>query len=462
VGLSDLSGNEGGPPLNRVRDRADTYSVPGINRLRRGRADSGDGGFTLVELTVAMGLAAFVFAGLAAVMLGGLRSLAVAKARTQGNEVATQAIEDLQRYSFAELGLCATPASTPPSGLTDVVLLQGGCDGATVEDSCVNQAGTAISSGYTCPRNNITYNVKRYIAWSDTQHTSKRLAVFVTWNDTVGTHTVSQQSSVRSPGVANIVGLSPPSLSNPSVGPCDVSNSGTTCTQALNNGKLVHDIPVSVQTTNMQTTDQVEAVFDIIDSTGNPRQEPTFLTSANGTNWTGSMPVSAGYTFGTGSQFVTFNAIRSSDGKQSSVIYTTVLNFCPSSGSCSNSTLPAITGTSVPGSTVSITPGGALKSSFTVTAKTNNVTTDDSVYVAFMTQSGMISVPLTFDSTNTCNTNAWSACTWTGTVSSTAGYAFSAGTQTFYFTVQQVLSSSGGSVDQGSTYAVSGGTVKFG
>jgi type II secretory pathway component PulJ len=433
-----------------------------LNRLRRGRADTGDGGFTLLELTIAMGLAAFVFAGLGAVLLGGLRSLAVAKARTQGNEVATQAIEDLQRFDFGNLGLCATPATTPPSGLTDIVYLQGSCTGAPVEDSCASQSGTAISSGYTCTVNGITYNVSRYIAWSDTEHTSKRLAVFVNWQDTVGTHTVSQQSSVRSPGVANVVGLSPPTLTNPSVGPCDVSNSGTTCTQALNNGKLVHDIPVSVQATNMQTTDQVEAVFDIIDATGNPRQEPTFLTSANGTTWTGSMPVSAGYTFGTGSQFVTFNAIRSSDGKQSSTIYTTIVNFCPSSGSCSSSTLPTITNTSVPSTTVGITPSGALKASFTVTAKTNNVTTDDSVYLSFLTQSGMISIPLQYDATNTCNTSAWSGCTWTGTVSNTAGYAFVAGTQTVYFTVQQVLSQSGGSVDQGSTYAVSGGTVKFG
>ena len=92
-----------------------------------------EGGFTLVEMLVVISITAFVFLALAALLAGAARSLAVAKTRTQANEIATQGIEDLQRYDFNDLGVCSgaadpTPATIPASltGLTSVQLANCG------------------------------------------------------------------------------------------------------------------------------------------------------------------------------------------------------------------------------------------------------------------------------------------------------------------------------------------------
>lgn len=416
------------------------------------RARKAEEGFTLLELTVAMGLAAFVFAAVAAVMLGGLRSLAVAKARTQGNEVATQAIEDLQRFGYPELGLCAAPAVPAPSGLTDTVLLSGGCAGATVEDSCNTPEGSAISSQYNCTRNNITYDVKRYIAWSNPEQTSKRLAVFVTWTDQVGLHTVSQQSSVRAPGVANIVGIKPPSLTSPSVtAPSQIQLVG---------GQLAagDQIQLSVDSTELTAADQVAAVFSVLDMYGQPQAESIFLTTAGTGTWTGAITASNGFTFGPGTQYVSFNAIRAKDGKQTAAIATQILQFCEAT--CSSTNSPTLGGASLPGGKVGIHPSGALKASFTVSVNTTNVTTDDTVTVAFMTQHGLVTLPLQISATGPCTITS---CTWTTTVTPTNGYAFAAGSQNFYFLAKQIKSADPLSVDQGQTVAMKTLTqVEFG
>ena len=410
------------------------------------RAKSDDG-FTIVELAVSIGLAGFVFAAVAAVMLGGMRSLAVSKARTQGNEIATQAIEDLQRFGYAQLGLCAEPAA-PPSGLTNTVILEGGCAGATVEDSCNNPSGTAISSSYTCARNNITYNVSRYIAWSNPEHTAKRLAVFVNWRDAVGLHTVSQQSSVRAPGVADIVGLKPPTLSNPKLLVTEV---------ALQGGKLQAPVPVEITASGMVNTDQVAVAFSALDPYGQPTSGSVFLTSGDGVLWTGEITAEKEFTFGPGTQFLTFRALRAKDGKQTAAVATDLLKFCETSG-CPADSNPLFSPPSVP-ETVGIHPSGAIKNSFTVSVTTKNVTSADQVSFLFMTADGLRSLGLQIDTSEACTTDS---CRWTATVTPTNGYKFTAGPQFLYFTAEQVKSADPLSVDQGNTTAIQSKKVEFG
>jgi type II secretory pathway pseudopilin PulG len=425
-------------------------------RTRHARTDGPEGsderGFTIIELTVAMGLSAFVFAAVAAVMLGGLRSLAVSKARTQGNEVATQAIEDLQRFGYPELGLCAEPATTPPSGLTETVVLSGGCGSATLEDSCTSPSGTAIDDSYTCARNNITYNIRRYIAWADDGHTSKRLAVFVDWTDHVGNHTVSQQSSVRAPGVANVIGLSAPVLSSPSVSPSTV---------IISAGKVQSTVTMSISATGLTATDQVWAKFSTLDAYGQPQPDSLFLTpNATGTLWTGSIATTSDYTLGTGSQFVVFTAARAGDGKQTSIVTANVNKFCsPSDSSCSQSALPSFVGQPTVPNSVAIQPSGALNNDVTVSVTTRNITTDDDVYVSFLTQSGLVALPMSVSSPSTCTV---SSCTWSVVIASNAGYAFSSGSRPMYFTSSQVVNPDPTSVDKGSTGAIASSNVTFG
>jgi type II secretory pathway pseudopilin PulG len=437
--------------LNRLSQRADITSVPGYNRRRRARAvrteDAGrrsrsDGGFTLIELTVAMGLSAFVFAALAATMMGGVRSLAVAKARTQGNEVATQAIEDLQRFGYEKLGHCTAPP-TPPEGLTDWVQLTGGCGGATVEDSCVSPSGVAISASYVCPRNNVNYDVKRYIAWSNPEQTAKRLAVFVSWTDQVGTHTVSQQSSVRAPSIGSVIGLSPPVVTNAMLTPANATIAPT--------GTLVSSVGITVDAQGLNNTDQVLAIFSVLDAYGEPAQDSFFLSSASGSQWSGTLTAAQGFRFGAGTQYVTITAIRAKDGKQTSTIASQMLTTCGSPCTTPPSP-PALSSPSAP-ATISLYPSGALKNDVTVTVITVNVTPDDRVTLAFMTQSGMSTLPMAIDPAASCTV---SSCRWKTTITASSGYAFNAGTRPFYFTAQQVKSTDPTSVDQGSTVALSG------
>jgi prepilin-type N-terminal cleavage/methylation domain-containing protein len=183
-------------------------------RVRRDEIAPREDGFTLVEMVVTVTVIAVLFLSVAVMLDSGLRAMAASKARARGNDIATQAIEDLQRYSFNNLALCFPPTGTQPAGLEDTVRVTGPCnpDDARYEQPCTDPEGSIPDEEYSCVRNNITYTVKRYVAWVDALQTTKRLAVFVEWTDLVGNHQVSQQSSLRAPDQGAIIGLAPPTF----------------------------------------------------------------------------------------------------------------------------------------------------------------------------------------------------------------------------------------------------------
>jgi prepilin-type N-terminal cleavage/methylation domain-containing protein len=322
--------------------RSDPPSAP---RPLCGPRPDRDAGFTLVEMVIVVGVSAFLFAALASVLGASLRTLAVAKARTQGNEVATQGIEDLQRFGYSQLGLCAAPSASPPAGLTNIVYLPNCPAGATPnygESPCLTAANqTQVPMGsYTCSRINVTFDVTRYVAWSDPGQTSKRLAVFVTWRDNVGIHTVSQQSSVRAPDVASAIGLSPPALSSPSVSPPIVLESNGVLQSAFNLSVSATGLcGTAVQGSCTGSADKVYAEFATIDAQGNPTASSVFLTpSADGSSWTGTVSSANGFSFGEGSQFITFVGLRQTDGKANAIVTSPATRWCtPSDPGCSQS-----------------------------------------------------------------------------------------------------------------------------
>lgn len=424
----------------------------------RARQSTDVGGFTLIELVIAVGLAAFAFAALAALLTSGLKTLAIAKARTQGNEVATQGIEDLQRVSFDSLILCAPPSGAAPSGLSDTVL-GASCPSPVPanygEDPCnALNPSDAPDSEYSCSKVNVSYTVKRFIAWADAGHTDKRLAVFVSWRDSVGVHTVSQQSSLRSPSAASIVGFANPTLTSPSATP-----SPSTIDVA---GHLTGSVVLTVTATNLDNTpatpDRVFARFLTIDpSTGD--STPSTVELNPGTPWTitlsGSTAPGNTYTFGAGSQFITFTAVRASDGKANSAVSTPPIQFCPAGG-CNAAVLPSFVSTNVP-ATVALNPSGGQKADFTVSAVTQNMTATDLVQVILPTLSGAQVLNLQAN-TSTCTI---SSCTWSVTVPKAAGYAFAAGNKALDFSAAQDKLPPP-SVDQGNTTAAVSSLVTFG
>lgn len=428
----------GEEPLLKVGlPEGDITCMQALLRTRLARSDEAEGtddeGFTLVEMVIAIGLIAIVFASVAAVLTSSLKALAIQKARTQGNEVATQAIEDLQRRSFDNLVLCAAPSGTAPAGLDDVVI-GSGCTSTSPTyggDPCNNVVADAPKAEYTCTRISVAYNVKRYISWVDDGHTSKRLAVFVKWTDNVGTHTVSQQSSLRAPTAASIIGLSNPTLSSPSV---------TLSNTVSNTGVLANPVSVGVTSTGLTATDRVFVTFWDRDTDGNQVIDSVPLTG-DGTSWTGVIP--SGYTVPIGSQFITFNAVRAKDGKSTATI-SQAASFCPPTDpNCLSTNLPQILSTSGPG-TVTLTASGGITADFTVSATTQNVGPNGRVQVLLPTVGGIQAVGLTPN--NGCNL---SNCVWSGTISTTSGFKFATGSgQKFDFAAYQAYTA-GSTTDLG-------------
>jgi type II secretory pathway pseudopilin PulG len=400
-------------------------------------------GFTLIEVIVAFALAAMVFTALAIALAGGLKAVAVAKTRTRANELATAAIEDLQRFDYDHLGLCPASGS---SGVTDpgTLSFQGlspvtlNCSSTVVlEEPCTPTVGQVPKAAYSCRVLNVNYTVQRYVVWGDVGQTKKRLAVFVNWNDVVGGHQVSQQSSLRSPVQGSVVGVAPPLFVSVSASPSSIvrNTDGTNQTQ----------LNFSAVTSGLSATDNVTASLLTINN-GNAANTSIPLATVDGVNWSGSIAPGA-YTFPAGSQYIVFGELRTSDGKANAAIYAPAITFC--GASCSQSGLPTITATAP--ATVDIDPGGVLKADVNISAQTTGITTNDSVLVTFTTQAGAVTIALQ-PSDGTGNN-------WTGSIARSAGYRFQAGTQKFVFTAAQISDPASGSV--GSTAAVQSGTVSF-
>lgn len=434
---------------------------PALRRLRSRPA--AEEGFTLLELVVAMGIAAFAFAALASLLGSSLRTLSLQKARTQGNEVATQGIEDLQQLAYDRLGLCGAPSGPVPSGMNDTVLL-GNCSGAPVKyQPCPNpgfpMVGDVPSEAYACPRLNIDYQVRRYVAWGDLSRTEKRLAVFVTWTDSAGTHEVSQQSSLRIPNRADIVGLAPPGVESTRVTPAlsTVDAAGVLANDVVLEATIAKPSPTG--------TDTVLASFNTLEG-GAPTARSTTLSEQPGMCATPPPPggkcfrgvITAGsFTFGTGSQHFTFTVIRNVDAKVNSKVATPANQFC--AGACP-ATLPTISGSLDGGATtVDIDAAGALVNDVVVRASTQNITPTDSVSVVFETLSGAKTVTLVPDTAFSCLSGACSG-SWSVTIPRSAGYLFPAGTgRSLYLGAAQTVGPN--AVDVGSTAAAAVSGLSF-
>jgi prepilin-type N-terminal cleavage/methylation domain-containing protein len=397
--------------------------------LRRGKRVE-DRGFTLIEMMVALALAFIAFSALAIVLTGGLKALGVEKTRARANEIATQGIEGLQRLSYNALGLCTAPPGTAPAGLTDTVFLAN-CTSPTYAEPCTPLIGSVPSAAYTCTNLSISYSVRRYIAWGDTDHSVKRLAVFVDWTDQVGRHEVAEQSSLRSPDEGSVVGLSVPLLSNLSVTPQVDLVSGT----------IETSLTFSASTSGIP--DSVFVTFVTLQGGITPTLSTWTLTTAdNGTNWSSTIPAgNTDFVFGAGTQYITFTAYRSADGKVNSQVDANLVNFLscqPGLVSCGQPNGPPQLSSPTTPSSVQTDTTGALCSSFSVSVN-SPATTADSVVVSFQTLTGAQFVAMAPPS---------SGNTWTATISPTSNYLFAGASQYLYFEAAQDYNPSQGKYGQ--------------
>jgi hypothetical protein len=430
-------------------------------------------------MVVAISLLAVLFTMLGGLMGTSLRTLSVTRSRGQANEIATQGIEDLQRFDFSSLVLCNTPTvpagGSVPSGFASLTTaLATSCANATLESPCPLPGTTGLTkypvplANYTCTRYGIDFAVSRYIAWADPSQTIKRLAVVVDWTDQVGKHEVSQQSSVRAPDQAAIIGAIPPTLTSAMTFPSTVwvDSSGLLVTST----GAAQGINLTATATGLTAADQVNAYFITEDPVTHAQATTTIpLTSASGSTWLGVIPGSGpgAPTFPTsgGTQYIGFTAIRKSDGKANSMLSTPAITFCnnPSAantaGTCAvDSNAPSVSLVTVSPTTVPLNPDGTLflTATLSIGVQTTNLSAStaasDSVTAVVETQAGASQVALH----PTCSlTSSLSPCnTWAVTIDATMSLRFASGPQYVFVIADQLASASGSTATAQSTQQV--------
>jgi prepilin-type N-terminal cleavage/methylation domain-containing protein len=421
--------------------------LPGTRPTPTGHAD----GFTLIELLAALAIATIAVLALAGGLAAALRVAGLQKVRAQGNELATQAIEDLQRLDYDHLGVCV-PAPSPPAGLSDPTYLAN-CSSPTVEEPCTPTAGQVPDTSYACTRLGVTYQVRRYVAWGDGNHTSKRLAVLVDWGDQAGTHQVAQQSSLRSPDQGSVVGLSPPAFGATSVLVDGAPASG---------GNPVHLVAgvvqsaVTFQATTTGIPDSVFVSFVVRGDTGAVASTLQLSQTGSGT-WSVTLPAGSDqFLFGSGTQFVTFIAVRSADGKVNSQPNAQIVTFVSclpgGSGCTAGANPPSLSGVTASPSAPHTDAAGLLCGDVTVNATASNLTPADSVTASFQTLAGPYTIAL-----SSADGSAWSAV-----IPVSANYRFPSGSQPIYVTAAQDYAPSAAPPEYGSTAAVATSPLTFG
>lgn len=393
------------------------------------RLNRRDDGFTIVELMVSVFIATLVFASLAAMLAAGLKTLGVAKTRTRANEVATQAIEDLQRLSYDSLGQCDPPSGPAPAGLTDTVYLAN-CTNytANLEEPCTPLIGNIPKASFTCTQLSINYSVDRFIAWADEFRTIKRIGVFVSWRDQVGNHLVSQQSSLRAPDQGSIVGLTPPSFSRlATANPIVRVNGSDPATQAVTlvGGTIQAPIQFSADIDGLPDSVFV-TIYGLSDGVFVPQILP--LTSFDGVTWSATLPAySPQFSFVPGTQYVNFTAVRSGDSKTASQPSINILRF--RDPTVTPPAAPTFATASASPSTVGISATGALctSASLTIVATTTNLAITDTMVINFQSLTGPRNQIVSSTGANT----------WSVTMTPANGYRFAPGSLYFYLTASE-------------------------
>ena len=422
---------------------------------RRPRRD--EEGFTLVELIVAMALCGFLLSALASVMYSSVGALGVQKARTRANYLASVGIEDLQRLSYNGLGLCAAPSGSPPPDMGDTVILPN-CASATKFGPCEAASPPAAAvpdEEYTCVERNITYTVRRFIAYGDVAHTEKRMAVQTEWVDKGGRHEVSQQSSLRVPSQNSLVGLVRPEVDP---GATSVAPTSTGLTAAGTNDTA---LVFTAKTSGLDPSkgDTVVAVLETLSDAGR-QQQSVPLASTSATTWAGELPVGTAR-LGIGTQYVVFTATRQSDGKVDSHVET------PAFTVSGVGTAPTAVMTQQPPSTVDIDAEGDLVTDpVSVAVTTQDVAPAGEVTMVFETQTGAVSVAMSPETvTGTCSGISGETCVvrWRVNLTPANGFHFlpSPPARSFYIVARQTLTGTGTGIDIGATVAVQTTAVTY-
>jgi len=190
-----------------------------VQSPRASRTTSGDGGFTIVELVVALSLVAFVLTTLAGLFYTGMKVAVDTNARTQATGVAVRALESMRVARYDELGFYTSQDGyeehcDPTNSAADTV---------TLGDTAPADAKYTPLETIFVPERSLPFNVERCVVWADPSDPSlaqgfKRTFVKVTWTVQGRTHSVTEHSIVYPGGLGSYAGAQQ-HPTTPAVGP---------------------------------------------------------------------------------------------------------------------------------------------------------------------------------------------------------------------------------------------------
>lgn len=175
-----------------------------------------EGGFTILEVVIALTIFALVMTGLATSTAIGLKLVARSNGRQLASQLATRELELLRQASYSNVGLLAAPTAADPGTLDEGRLDVGAQkflvpDGPATPEAVIVVAGTgAVNPRVTTESvGGFQFTIHRYVTWVDDPAISsstmdyKRATVAVQWRASgpAGGPSRVVLSSLFSPGV---------------------------------------------------------------------------------------------------------------------------------------------------------------------------------------------------------------------------------------------------------------------
>ena len=317
--------------------------VPGAKA--DGRApDADEGGFTLIELTVAMSLLAIVMLGFAGAVFGGMNAWAAARQRSAFTEIANAEMETLRALPYQIVGV----NKTIDSGWASAYDAGGQRDGRDhVDVTTADTAGRAPRSVTTVTSSPVRgvvlpYTVRRWVTWTDVNggagHVFKRLEVRIEWSESNRATRSLTLTSVHYPGGQGASGANDPPTPTFTVSPGNAVSAGssvsfdasaTTDPQGdaisyewnFGDGVTVSTGSVATTTHTYTASGSYTAVLTATDSHGEAASTSQTMTVGASTNAAPTASFSLTPTSGTAPMTVNVDANASTDPNGDTLTY---------------------------------------------------------------------------------------------------------------------------------------------
>jgi prepilin-type N-terminal cleavage/methylation domain-containing protein len=204
-----------------------------------GRLEPGDGGFTLIEMIVAISILAVTMLTIAYGLFGGMSVMQTTRNKTAMLELANAEAERLRALDYAEAGVNVNDpdiaTAYPPVGGVNKF---NGREAVVINPASPNTPPAVEVVTTTTASNRPTpYTIRRWVTWTDptagaTQR-FKRVDVRIEWNDPGGTPRKVDYTTLYYPGNLGRVTTPPPTATftaSPTVGFEDLSSFNFTAT----------------------------------------------------------------------------------------------------------------------------------------------------------------------------------------------------------------------------------------